>query len=494
VAGGKGEGGKKILSLLENRAAEQHGIIMKTFLLVLAVFLSLSPLVTPQDTQNETPAVIPEGLRAAKTIRLVVEQDLGKEAAPLPVRRRVSPLLEIADLTLLADGEDTTADITLQVRLSGSLLSAAYHNVGVQATGGRLSGTTWVEYGREKFLEKRFKDELKISRTVGVVSGYAVTGSPLYRLMNQSPFLADVLEILVTIRPNGKNLLTSCLTGGDSLLRRAAVQVLGRSGVPAADAAMKDPAITPILTDMFSERRTDWRVDEKLLLKALARSSDPQALDPLLKRAHSILSSSRILALQALANIRDPRSTQALIEALDDKERKVRMAAIRGLAYKPGAKAANALAQIAIDAQNEMRKRNFSMIYEQKVTQQAALDSLEKMPTLVPLDRLLPLVAKENAGKVVRSALAAGADPQPLLDFLPTASPWPRFEVMKILGEFKVRRAVEPLIEMLRSRNKGFRRIGRQTLIQITGRDLGLSYRKWSRWWKKEKEEGESQK
>jgi HEAT repeat protein len=59
--------------------------------------------------------------------------------------------------------------------------------------------------------------------------------------------------------------------------------------------------------------------------------------------------------------------------------------------------------------------------------------------------------------------------------------------VRRILAQLKNERAVEPLIELLKSPDKRERERTAATLKSITGKDFGVKYKKWKKWWDKNK-------
>jgi HEAT repeat protein len=55
------------------------------------------------------------------------------------------------------------------------------------------------------------------------------------------------------------------------------------------------------------------------------------------------------------------------------------------------------------------------------------------------------------------------------------------------LGKLKNERAVKPLVEILKSPDKWERKLAASVLKSITGKDYGEKYKKWKKWWDKNK-------
>ena len=74
-----------------------------------------------------------------------------------------------------------------------------------------------------------------------------------------------------------------------------------------------------------------------------------------------------------------------------------------------------------------------------------------------------------------------------LIASLTSEDPVSRRTVIDMLGKLKDRRAVGPSIEIIQSPKRWERELAARALKAITGKDYGVKYKKWQKWWKKNK-------
>jgi HEAT repeat protein len=122
----------------------------------------------------------------------------------------------------------------------------------------------------------------------------------------------------------------------------------------------------------------------------------------------------------------------------------------------------------------------------------AAFEALGKMADSVPLEPFLEFL-KDKDPKLSTSAenFLVKINKPGVVDLLIASlintEPVSRRTVIDMLGKLKDRRAVGPLIEILQSPKQWERELAARALKSITGKDYGVKYKKWQKWWKKNK-------
>lgn len=355
----------------------------------------------------------------------------------------------------------------------------------------------------------------------------------------------------------------------DHRVRPCAAQGLGRIGDPRAMepliAALKDEhisvrrhaaealgklraeqAVAPLI-ELLAEKN---REVELAAQEALGVIGAP-AVEPLIAIIADPDSPVRESACYAFHRIRDQRATELFLAAMKHKSAKVRSLTAPLLAGVAGAEAIGPLLEALTDEDDEVRGSAASALSSIREAKGRAVEPLlrllqtDKSPRVRQcaagtlgrlawdqprvIDALLAAMKDESAlvrggavaglsgcrkgsEKVIRAFLSALSDPADHV----------RREAVRFLGKLREKRAVDPLIRMLRDDednlvrgqaaealgNIGDKRaveplleaMGRETeyfrrkdikkaLVRLTGHDLGLDLNKWRDWWREQKRE-----
>ena len=141
--------------------------------------------------------------------------------------------------------------------------------------------------------------------------------------------------------------LIGTLKDRDSLIRSQAVQALGR---------IKDPqAVTPLAAVLSSkEQQSHVRMSAA---EALGAIGDPRAVEPLILALRDEHWGVRSRAAQALGRLKDPRAVAPLIGALQEKEAAVRANAAEALGTMGDRRAVKPLTAALQDSDRDVRKK-----------------------------------------------------------------------------------------------------------------------------------------
>jgi len=141
--------------------------------------------------------------------------------------------------------------------------------------------------------------------------------------------------------------LIGTLKDRDSLIRSQAVQALGR---------IKDPqAVAPLVAVLNSkEQQSHVRMSAA---EALGAIGDPRAVEPLILALRDEHWGVRSRAAQALGRLKDPRAVAPLIGALQDKEAAVRANAAESLGEIGDRRAVKPLTAALQDSDRDVRKK-----------------------------------------------------------------------------------------------------------------------------------------
>jgi HEAT repeat protein len=131
-----------------------------------------------------------------------------------------------------------------------------------------------------------------------------------------------------------------------------------------------------------------------------------------------------------------------------------------------------------------MRKQSVKKIRE-SVFQ--VLDTMDDEFIASPLVELLN-VDNQTILKAAKQRLAKITDPAAakiLMEYLQDNDAETRRFVIWLLGKLKYKPAIKPLIECLDTSDKLQKKNAWWALKWITGRDYGVKYKKWKKWWNK---------
>ena len=173
------------------------------------------------------------------------------------------------------------------------------------------------------------------------------------------------------------------------------------------------------------------------------------AVEPLIAALEDRRWVVRAYAAEALGKIGDKRAVKPLIQALKDWDEGVCNAAAWALRKMTGK-------NFGADYKRRRRRRRRQVVEEEETPYPT--------PKAVKEERVSHLTKqlKDRDWRVRRSAAEA-------------------------LGEVGDKRAVEPLIEALQDKDRRVRNAAVWALEEITGEDFGTDYRKWRRWWRRQK-------
>ncbi len=257
--------------------------------------------------------------------------------------------------------------------------------------------------------------------------------------------------------------------------RKHAAQVL---------AAVKDPRCVPALTEALKDK--DQNVI-KAAMDALGKlnTTDSMELEALIRALADKNSTVRERAVKALGNKNDDRVIEPLIAALKDKSSGVTKAAIDALGERKDPRAVMPLVDFLKHSEPYHKRYVINV-------RASAFQALGKMDDLLIVDPMLDLYKEGDLDLRigVEKRLENIKDPRAadiLIGYLKSEHIEIRGLVKRILGKLKNERAVEPLIELLKSPDKRERERTAATLKSITGKDYGVKYKKWKKWWDKNK-------
>jgi HEAT repeat protein len=249
---------------------------------------------------------------------------------------------------------------------------------------------------------------------------------------------ARALRVLVdprTVEP-----LIAALSDHDDWVKAEIAETLG---------AMPDPRSVEPMWTVLNEMK-DWQSSIKVLSslgEILRRYPDTNAVGPLMLMFDQKKDSSvREKIIQAIAPILDKRVLEFLMNCLKDSNYGVRNAAAAALSESQDPRAVDMLL----------------VALQEPATRRDALKALGGF----------------SQPRVSKALLAAMADPDEFV----------QQEAAISLGKIKDPTTIPPLIELLRQK-EGYGNAAR-ALHEITGKDFGVDYKKWSRWWKQEGSKG----
>ncbi len=245
------------------------------------------------------------------------------------------------------------------------------------------------------------------------------------------------------------------------------------------------------LSELLKSNKSNLR---ELAIIAMGKKGTPAMIKPLTNVLQNNDFSDRTKAAEALGKIADQGVVEPLMAALQDSFYRVKVAAAKALGERKETRAAPALMELVKTPDKKpktssrySRRRNTS--FSSKV-RTAAFEALENMADLLPVQTLIELhkhVGYRSKSKV-KKLLIKTKDPGAVDAFiaeLKSKNSSTRRTMVEILGQRKERRAVGPLIEMLKSRDRWERKRAANALKSITGKDFGVKYKKWKKWWKK---------
>ena len=187
----------------------------------------------------------------------------------------------------------------------------------------------------------------------------------------------------------------------------------------------------------------------------------------------------RVRAAEAPGEIGYKRAFETFIKLLKDKDKGVRWRAAEALGKIGDERAVEPLIEVLED-------EDFSVC-------SAAAEALGRIGDRRAVQPLIEALKDED--EVVRDAAAWALGEigdkravEPLIKALKDEDKFVRASAAVALGEIGDKRAVEPLIEALKDEDESYVRMAAAwALEEITGEDFGTDYRKWRRWWRRQK-------
>ncbi|NIM14973.1 MAG: hypothetical protein GTO45_23655 [Candidatus Aminicenantes bacterium] len=217
----------------------------------------------------------------------------------------------------------------------------------------------------------------------------------------------------------------------------------------------------------------------------LVKIKNPGAVEVLFTSLKSGDSNVRKAIIYILGKLKDPRAVEPLIEILNSPDRWERQ------------NAQNALKSITGPLVEQQDPRAVKPLIGLLKSQDSklrtyAFTQLAKLTDLLPVEPLIELL-KDKDYKVRNSArdlfvkIKNPGALEVLITSLKSEDINVRRAIIYILGKSNDYRAVEPLIEILNSKDKWEKKRAAEALKSITGKDYGVKYKKWKKWWKKTK-------
>jgi HEAT repeat protein len=298
--------------------------------------------------------------------------------------------------------------------------------------------------------------------------------------------------------------LVAALKDTSTSVQAAAAKVLGER---------KEPRAVKPLIDLLKSRDRKVRTSANQALEKLGEFLPVESLIELLKdKDYNLRNSARDL----LAKIKNPAAVEVLITSLKNEDIKVRRAIIYSLGKLKDPRAIEPLVEILNsldrwerkDAENALKSINGPLVEQNdprvvkpligllkskdSKTRTYAFTQLAKLADFLPVEPVIELL-KDKDYKVrnkARDLLLKIKNPgavEVLIASLKSEDIKARKEIIFILGKCNDNRAVEPLIEILKSKDKWEKKRAAEALKSITGKDYGVKYKKWKKWWKKNK-------
>ncbi|MGD2089202.1 MAG: HEAT repeat domain-containing protein [Candidatus Aminicenantes bacterium] len=236
---------------------------------------------------------------------------------------------------------------------------------------------------------------------------------------------------------------------------------------------IKDPRVIPALVEALKDNNRWVRIE---VVHALANIDDPGVVQPLIALLQGKDPSSRVKAAKALAKTGDPRAIAPLLSALKNPDSLVVEAAAEALGELNATQAVTPLIDLCKNKNNQVSD--------------AAFEALAKMKDSVPLEPFVEFLTAKDS-KLSSSAqnflekINKPGKVDLLIASLNSEDSTLRITLINMLGKLKDRRAVGPLIEILQSPKTWERDLAARALKAITGKDYGVKYKKWQKWWKK---------
>lgn len=303
-------------------------------------------------------------------------------------------------------------------------------------------------------------------------------------------------------------LLSAC---GDSRLHKAAHEAFEKGDYEGA----KTSATTLIQEYPTSKYAS---LAKEILQKIEAKEAEEQRrrAEEILKQLIEALSNrdTRDNAIKQLGELRDERAVEPLIDAL--KYEKTRNAVIKSLGLIGGKEVAEPLIAIIKNENEDFNNKKAAFIALAKIdtnyvlpligsfginwgafiTEREVQDVIKQIgePAVEPLIALLKKLRDYDAKGGVITILGEFRDKravEPLIAALRKNDGWTQY-ILRALGEIGDERAIEPLIERLEIERDAWRLPVLAVLEKITNQDFGRDPNKWREWYKKNKTKQET--
>ncbi|MBN1509210.1 MAG: HEAT repeat domain-containing protein [Sedimentisphaerales bacterium] len=263
-----------------------------------------------------------EAFRAARTVRLIVEEHGPGDVLDPHLEETVESLLTYAKVTVLgADAE--TYDATIRIVIQKQALGARYERLGFRYTGARVFGYICFDRRPMAAYLESFKGEehppSQLWRDDDRTTYLERHSAPFVEAYRGSDFGAKLARMIG--QTYEAEMLVDALKDKNYEVRMVAAMALGDIGGP----RVVDPLINALMD-------CSWQVQRAAAI-ALGDTGDPRAVDPLINALKGPSEpwywKVQQAAAMALGDIGDPRAVDPLINALRD--RNVRKEAVMAL-------------------------------------------------------------------------------------------------------------------------------------------------------------------
>ncbi len=301
----------------------------------LVALAALAALSTVQACKAQEPSEEQrQAFRAAKTVRIVVEQTY--EQAPeirLPFEEVTRRLLAYTQLTAVGAPSET-ADMTVTIRARGRARSRSYTATDYSLvsqqlyTGASLQGDVAAVVESYPPLSRSFRREVEPPRTINDAQ------VPKYRRPADAPFVeafasAAPESFLWTLEEFLSELYGRRTVAGAFKDNHTYVATIGLGALMKLD----PPEAAATCVEALREPRAETDVNNIFTCLWSLAHQRPESLEALLPIANDSDSTVRSAAVYALGQIEDPRAAEAVVAAMRDPQDTVRYYSIRSLAH-----------------------------------------------------------------------------------------------------------------------------------------------------------------
>ena len=461
----------------------------------LAAYILLTGALSQSAGQREF--ALPEGqlaaLRAARVVRILVEQDYGgAKAIVLPFEEPARLLLQFAGLRI-SDGDIPSDGLTLRISVAGHALSARYGPSGGLPvySGARLSGTISLEVAGSPSLTRSFSAEKPPPSSLMVYSQVRISTPSDAPFAEAYLFPGSFLPVLVhTIAEiYGTDPLVDAVLRTDGRFFGWHETIVderffnGRPVLLDEVRRTRDERTIARLTSALGERISPSGAATLNALKWEAYGNRVDALMGALRdgrepvRAEAAKALRKVAAAQTFAEIKDPATIPALAGLLNEPLPVLREEGARALGAIGGKQPVEPLIASLKDRDPKVRKASAY-----------ALGSIGDARAISPLGLCLGQPAQDSdVRQEALEPLSKLGAVEPLIAALGDGDFLIRYWAAIRLGEKKDNRAIGPLIAALgKATTQDLKTVTARALWSITGQSFGEAPRAWRDWWAKQ--------